>query len=478
MITHPMNPVRSEKGVALIIVLLLLAVMAGLTTGLTLNGQTEIAMAHNELYYAGARAAAEAGLNRATEQILGNITDNLMVTKAVPVIGNGPFDLTDEYSYSFEILDDDDPQLYNGVALTGPQATVGTQLNAMNENGDPDDDDNFRMIVRATATGPHGTVVTIARILETVAIPDLPTTTTINPAILVNGDLSVSGNTKVVGSQGNVHANGDIAGSGNAYEVSGNMTATGELTGDIHATGLTAGGMPPIPVPEIKVSDYTGLATHKLTAAGAMLVSNGAGGWVACTPPAKTPTAADCPVGWTYTAGTNTWSASGSMPTSGVAKSTYWVEGNVAMKGTGKASLTQISILAEGNLSLEGNGQFKPGNNSGIQFVTNGDFTLSGTVDADDTFDFDGQILVREQMSISGNSEFQGRVMVEDRQHAANAYDAATNPNGNRGANALSSNSLSGNMKVTYNGSLDGIPVEIPGGPDTYTNTVSGWIEQ
>ena len=40
MITHPMNPVRSEKGVALIIVLLLLAVMAGLTTGLTFNGQT------------------------------------------------------------------------------------------------------------------------------------------------------------------------------------------------------------------------------------------------------------------------------------------------------------------------------------------------------------------------------------------------------------------------------------------------------
>ena len=166
------------------------------------------------------------------------------------------------------------------------------------------------------------------------------------------------------------------------------------------------------------------------------------------------------------------------MPTSGLTKSTYWVEGNVAMKGTGKSALTQISILAEGNLSLEGNGQFKPGNNSGIQFVTNGDFNLSGTVDADDTFDFDGQILVREQMSISGNSEFQGRVMVEDRQHADNVYNAATNPNGNRGANSLSSNSLSGNMKVTYNGSLGGITVEIPGGPDTYTNTISGWIEQ
>ena len=71
MTTHPIKPVRSEKGVALIIVLLLLAVMSGLTTGLTLNGHTEISMASNELYYAGARAAAEAGMNRAVEQIIG-----------------------------------------------------------------------------------------------------------------------------------------------------------------------------------------------------------------------------------------------------------------------------------------------------------------------------------------------------------------------------------------------------------------------
>ena len=468
-----MNPIRSENGVALIVVLLLLAVMAGLTTGLTLNGQTEISMARNETYYAGARAAAEAGMNRATEQILGNIADNLMVTKAVPVIGNGPFDLTVEYAYSFEILDDDDPQLYNGVALTGPKETAGTQLFAMQENGDPDDDDNMRMIIRATATGPRGTTVTIARILETVAIPDLPMTTTINPAILVNGDVSIAGNTRVIGAQGNVHANGDITGSGNSYEVSGNLTATGELIGDVHATGLTAGGMPPIPVPEIKVSDYTGLATHKLTDTGTMLVPDGAGGWTACSGKGAT----ECPVGWTFSGGT--WSASGSMPTSGVAKATYWVQGNVEIHGTGKAAgFTQISVLAEGNMKLTGNGKFKPGNNSGIQFVTNGDFELGGTVDADDTLDMDGQIMVREQMKIYGNSEFQGRVMVEDRDHASNIYDAITNPNGNRGGDPLTENSLSGNMTVTYNGSLGGIDVTIPGGPDTYTNTISGWMEQ
>jgi hypothetical protein len=109
--------------------------------------------------------------------------------------------------------------------------------------------------------------------------------------------------------------------------------------------------------------------------------------------------------------------------------------------------------------------------------VTNGDFELGGTVDADDSIDMDGQIMVREQMKIYGNSEFQGRVMVEDRDHADNIYGPG-NLNGNRGGDPLTENSLSGNMTVTYNGSLGGIDVTIPGGPDTYTNTISGWMEQ
>ena len=59
----PNTSVRSEKGIALVIVLLLLAVMMGLTTGMTLNGQTDIAMASNELNYAGARGDGSTALN-------------------------------------------------------------------------------------------------------------------------------------------------------------------------------------------------------------------------------------------------------------------------------------------------------------------------------------------------------------------------------------------------------------------------------
>lgn len=464
MTTHPMDPVRSEKGVALVIVLLLLAVMAGLTTGLTLNGQTEIAMATNEAYYSGARAAAEAGMNRAIQQITNpaNNTINLLDDPNIPAIGNGPFNLNADYSYSFVIVDDDDPSLY-----TDP--LDADQLARMGENGDPAVNLNTRMILRCIGTGPRGTTVTLSRILSSTAIPDLPTINNVvtNPAILVNGNIDIGGNTRILGTQGNVHANGDVTGAG-SVDITGDLTATGTVPDGITPDGLKAGGMPPITVPEIKASDFRSLADWILPATGSVPLR--ASDNAPCG--AKT---LPCPSGWTKSG--TTWSASGDMPTS----ATYYVEGDATIHGTGKSTgFTQLSVITEGSLKITGNGKFKPENGVGIQFVTNGDFELGGTVDADDSVDMDGQIMVREQMKIYGNSEFQGRVMVENRDSATNVYDASTNPNGRRGTSSLTENTLTGNMTVTYNGGLGNITTEIviPGGATTFANNVSGWIEQ
>lgn len=455
---HPMNPAASEKGVALIVVLLLLAVMAGLTTGLTLNGQTEIAMAANEAYYTGTRAAAEAGMNRAVEQITADIVTDILTAGAVPVIGNGPFNLTTEYSYRFEVFDDDDPALYV-TPLTA------AQLAQMGENDDPDVDANTRLILRAIGTGPKGTTVIIGRVLSSTPTPGIPIINNIlsNPAVLVNGNLDMGGNVKVLGTRGNVHANGDVTGGG-SVEISGDLTATGSVADGLDPDGLKAGGMPPMTVPEIKASDYFNLADWVLTSSGTITRPDGS----ACGG------GDPCPSGWSFSGGT--WSASGSMPTA----STYYVQGSAELHGTGKSSFTQLSIIAEGSLKITGNGKFQPENGAGIQFVTNGDFELGGTVDADDSVDMDGQILIREQMKIYGNSEFQGRVMVEDRDGDSNAYDASTNPNGRRGSSSINANTMTGNMTITYNGSLGEITTEItiPGGATTYTNNFSGWLEQ
>jgi cytoskeletal protein CcmA (bactofilin family) len=463
MTTHPLH-IRSEKGVALIMVLLLLGVMAALTTGLALNGQTEVAMSANETYYAGARSAAEGGMNRAVNQILADTTTDLLATGVVPVIGNGPFTLNSQYGYSFQILDDDDPALYNGVALTA------AQLAQMGEDGDPNNNVNTRMILQSIGTGPKSTSVTVARVLQSTEIPDIPETKTVisNPALLVNGDLTLGGNATIKGSKGNVHANGDITGNGNSVVVTGDVTATGDVNIAFTPGGLKAGNMPEIAVPEIKASDYFNLADWVLTSLGTITHANGTPCGVVKTDP--------CPSGWSYSVANSRWEAAGGMPTS----ATYYAQGDVYMKGTGKAAVTQLSVIAEGSIKLEGNGNFKPENGAGIQFVTNGDFEMGGTVDADDSVDFDGQIMVREQLKLDGTSEFQGRVMVEDRDSASNAYNAITNPNGRRGTNKFDTNEVQGTLTVTYNGQLGDIvtTITLPPGPSTYTNNISGWLEQ
>lgn len=470
MTTESSNSVRSEKGMALVTVLLLLAVISALTTALAMSGQTEVTMASNEVYYAGARAAAEAGLNRATEHLNDVNTLNLLAgadgnaaatadNGVVPTIGNGPFTLTSQYSYTVQILDDDDPSLYV-TPLTA------AQLVQMNENNDSTVSSNDRLILRATGIGPRNTRVVVQRVLQSVATNNVTTTTTTtiaNPALLVDGALTVGGSLTVNGSRGNIHANGNITGQISG-EITGDITATGTVDDRLDPEGMKAGNMPPINVPDIRAADYKGLADYILTASGTIVSAA-----------TNLPCAVGCPSGWTFDAGSGRWSASGSMPSS----ATYYVEGPVSIHGTGNNGLTAISVIAEGNISITGNGRFQPENTSKIQFVTNGDFISNA--DANDPLDVDGQIMVREQLKLQGGFEFQGRVMVKNKDSATNVYDATTNPHGRRGPNSEDSNDVNGNISIQYNGTLNDIVTTqtiTTTGPTTYTNNVSGWMEQ
>ncbi len=466
MITHPLNPGRSEKGVALIIVMLLLAVMAGLTSALALSGQTEIALASNEVNYAGARAAAEAGMNRAVEQIIADTSTDLLAAGAVPVIGNGPFEIGTQYSYSFQILDDDDPSLYP-AALTGPQ------LAQMGEDGSADTNVNNRLILRVTGLGPKGTTVSLSRLLRSLDTTLYTTTENrSNPAILVNGNLNLNGTVTVSGFDketgkltegaklyGSIHVNGDITSNGSS-EATGTIKATGTVdTTGLKNGGDFLGGMSPVTVPEVKAMDFKVMADWVLTSGGQ--ITNNSTGEVC---------AAGCPTGWSFKDGT--WSVSGAPPSS----ATYYVEGAVAIHGTGKQELTKLSVIAEGSITITGNGQFTPENDSKIQFVTNGDFVSNADVDA--PLNSDGQIMVREQLNLQGGFTFQGRILVEDRDGAANAYDAVTNPHGRRGSNLSDSNNLSGVVTLAYSGSLaDFVEVIVTPNPTTYINDFFGWLE-
>jgi hypothetical protein len=215
-------------------------------------------------------------------------------------------------------------------------------------------------------------------------------------------------------------------------------------------------------VPEIRAADYKNLADFILTSTGTVVVAA-----------TGLPCVVACPTGWSYSGGA--WSASGAMPSS----ATYYVEGPVSIHGTGNQPLTPLSVIAEGNITITGNGKFQPENASKIQFVTNGDFVSNA--DMNDPLDIDGQVMVREQLKLQGGFEFQGRVMVKNKDSASNVYDAVTNPHGRRGPNSEDSNDVNGNISIQYNGTLDDIVTTqtiTTTGPTTYTNNVSGWMEQ
>ena len=92
----------------------------------------------------------------------------------------------------------------------------------------------------------------------------------------------------------------------------------------------------------------------------------------------------------------------------------------------------QITIIAEGSIDISGNQDFEP-NTADLQFVTDGDLQITGNFETHAP----GQMLVHEQIRISGNIELIGQLIAED---AATVSDLVTQ------------NTISGNVDTTYNG--------------------------
>jgi hypothetical protein len=484
--TAPFSPVRSERGIALIIVLLLLAVISAMATGLTVNSQTEIAMATNEAYYAGARAAAEAGMNRIIEKIILDTTHDMLNGEDAADPGdNGLLDYllapsgevppyavgdTGEYTYTIRVYDDDDPVLYGGPLSSEQLLAMGVGLTPEDGlGGSGDHDVNDRMILQVTGFGPQGTKVVISRILENDFDQDVtPNTISSNPALLVNGDLALDGNIKIQGTQGNVHANGDLDKTGVSGSVTGDMTASGTLTSNDGFTtgGMKTGGAHTINVPDITAAAHQDRAQYKLTLVGGVpykqataLAPGGATAAVPC--------GGSCN-GFTWNAGAGRWDT-----TSGVAGAgTFYIQGPVKFSATaGPATFKAVTVIATGSIEVDGRNFLKPSTfeqdsaNGGkfIQFVTDGDLKITGNSTLDDATAVEGQSLVREQLHMFGTPILQGRILVQDVPSVSNL---------------VTTNYVGGTPTITYNGSLGPIVTDAPiYGPITYTNNVSGWLE-
>ncbi len=342
----------SERGMALIAALLLMMVMSGLAIALLASGRIETAMGDNEELYAGARAASEAGLNHTAAIILqltadpvyslatlingpdglanpasdsasvnadnGRVTHLLGGTAPWPVTAGSP------YTYDVRLLDDDDPALKGGVPFTSTELTAmgaGSSLNV--EDGRRFNDVNGRLVIRSTGFGPRGTQATLEQMLVPIEMP----------ALLVNGDLTMAGNTRILGEQGSVHANGTLRVQNNSVFVAKDATSTGTLTtpGGWDPGGLESGGMPTIPVPNIlaynyrTTGDYFLQANGRITSdyAGTTLVCNASVSGGACRD--ITPPGGEGKFGLVYSSSAHDWTLNPGSASGTINEATYYV---------------------------------------------------------------------------------------------------------------------------------------------------------
>ena len=440
----PYGRARSERGSAIVGVLLLLMIMTALGAALSVSGQTETFMARNHQTHAQALVVAEAGLNHAAQVLIDYmklvdpdaVSDELDALLAdmtllepgitldttIPLAGS-----TEAVSYRASLMDEDDPD--RGAAASD----LTDDADATNdEDGNEATDNNLKLIVRSTGFGPNNTVVTLEAILAPYEYG----------ALVTEGDLTISGSIDIDGTGAAAHSNGNLTIEGGGSSINGPITASGTYTGSYAGTS----GAPEVPLPKVDPADYKHHADFILKSDGTM---TNAAGTVVCIW-----TAATSCNSWHWSMGSQTWTVKAG--TSTATDGTYYVEGNATVAGSpGDANATPpspwaVTIIAEKSIDISGSPDIVAHTDE-LLLVAGGDLEISGGLDSGNPLVTQGQILVHEQINLSGNPSLSGQIIVEDAEDVEGLVHA---------------NEISGNVLITYNGGL---------GSNLFT--ITGWRE-
>ena len=449
---HRRPGVSSERGIALVGVLMLLLIVSAASSGLWVSAQTESAVALNRESAAQASAAAEGGANHATDVTLaflrrwrpnGFATPVAAVTSllvgpdgasgtAATDADNGSLENfgipraparvalpgPNQAQYLVRLLDEDDPN--RGFALDPvDQLRIG-------EDGQPLVDANNRLLIQTSGFGNNGTMTS----LEVVIGPAQA------PALVSNGDLIVRGNASVLGTNGNVHSNGSLEVGGSA-DIDGNATASAGYTevGHPNIGGSTSGSAMMFAVIDVHASEYRYLADLILTSTGQItdptnaVICDASGASGACVAAGYT---------WIYQ-GADGWRANslGANADNG----TYYAETDVEITGNigNNGNPWNVTLIAEGGIDISGNSTIEA-NTFGLLFVTDQDLKMTGGTDQ---VGAEAQNLIREQAALGGNVSLLGQLVIED---AAAVSDLVT-------ATRIG---VSGTPSITNNGTLIG----------------------
>ena len=399
---------RDERGVALVICLLLITLLFVLGATILNISTTESTMASGRDNVMTSFYLADAGIEHARRSLQGkDLSEVLDGTTTVFETSNSANLAGGSYTI----------QVTNNILANGfPLDTVAADPSA---SATVDSDS----IVVLTSTGLFENATQVAEAIVGSEQSNM------GEAIATGGNLQISGNPTVNGSAGSVHSNDDMDVSGNPT-ISQDLTASGDYdaSGSPTVGGVEGGGQPTVTIPAVNPADYRDLADYVLKSNGKVYESDG------------TTVVFDTSGGDAWPSNDGGWKISGDKwdwvgdEVGGDADSVFYIEGNVVIGSNPGESGSdwQVTLIVEGYIEISGNPEMQA-NTDDLQIVAGTDVKINGDMAAS------GIIAAHEQIGISGNFQLTGYMIAED---------AATNDD------MVEYDYISGNPDITYNGNL------------------------
>ncbi len=456
---------NNERGVVLVISLMILTLLVGAGVGAIVSTQTDLKTSGNIKTRAEAFYIANAGINHAWQELAdGDGTNDFTSvfdsgTTAVP-----PFSNTNFGSGSYAVT-------VQAVSGSSPKRIKVTSTGCLPE-------------VTGTGNCPTGNSKAIieTQFNEEEGKPD--------KAIQTDGDLKINGNPDIMGTRGGAHSNEDMEISGNpGIQLADGLTASNKTTNDGGTSdGMDISGNPCVgsadcdkpagqqpdenkldtnekkddyeaahnsaseeTIPTINPADYAQkvadlggsepayiLHDDGTVTTGGTCVTDGL-----CT--GGTPVTM-IPSGWSFSG--DTWKVSGHSAADGI----FYSEGKIEISGSvgSDEDPLQATLIARDDIKISGNPDIKPYPTTSDDLknhllVTGNDLEISGNMEADYAV---GAILVHQQFKISGNPKIKGFIIAGDGQPTW-AGDPFTNS-----SSGVTRNEISGNATITYDGNV------------------------
>lgn len=423
---------RGERGTSMVFTLLSLGMLTVLGLALTSASLSTLSMATAESETTEALAIADAGIEHGKQLVLWQEWQNLNVfLQRGDAVGCSFDELAGQPLGALPagyptLAPTPETNFIPAAGRTFGQGRYFVQLcdnhsreqvaPAPNTNNDPNTDVDQTLLMRSVGFGPRGSRAAVELTLGAAAMP----------AVVVEGNLEVKGNPTVTGPAGSIHANGALELSGNpcthVYYASVEGTVeSGNVQGGAACTAAGVDARPFSPRMNIPKLSPFAVAQQAVTAGfqvrtllpngfnnGTTVCANTAGcAYLGLLGGVLVPTA--IPSGWDYQSNGKTWRTQGQTQAG-----TYYIVGNAEITantgGVGGGN-AQLSVLAEGSISANGNPDVVPHSNvpfiGPILMIAGHDLDLGATFDAS----YEGLFYARHQLDIKGSPTLNGQVI-------------------------------------------------------------------